>query len=249
MKKTQFSVLLFGILMICAGNLLAQTPKVWVTAGGKGAIGGNFLSQPENSLEQVGIVAPFDDGAGGIGGGGGIFGELRILKQHLGLEVDLIFDANKTWCTITYNNVWDVDFILKYTNLRIPVLVTGAATHGRVRLSAAVGPEFRVGLNADSDVASPDLSSAQLDSTRSLFSATKRNDVALAWELGMAIAAGPLEITVDLRFAHVLSLPKAYEDRVTIAEVGDAVNIDTQAGHSADGRIMLGVGYVFTAGK
>ena len=233
--------LLIGLLLIVSGSAWAQTPKVWITAGAKGGIGGNYLSEPDDATWYSG---PFEDGAGGIGGGGGIFGDVRFLNQHLGLEVDLLIDANKTWCSFN-----DADFILKYANLRIPVLVKGSVNHGNTRLGLGIGPEFRVGLNADTDIEAPDFwPQSNVDALKEQFTAKKRNDVALAWELAFGFAVKRVEITLDVRFSYNLTLPKEYLDRLNYnsdSETSDGV----EAGHTVDARILLGVGYVFTAGE
>ena len=230
--------LLIGLLVLISSSAWAQTPKVWITAGAKGAIGGNYMSEPDDAALWAGA---FEDGAGGIGGGGGIFGDVRILKQHLGLEVDLLIDANKTWC-----NFNDVDFILKYKLLKIPVLVKVGTQTSVVRISAGIGPEFRIGLNADTELESD--AGYDLSDLEPRFTAAKRNDVALAWELALGFMVSKIEIALDLRFAYNLTFPKGYVDR-THVDLGNNTMHGVEAGHTVDARIMLGVGYVFTAGE
>ncbi|MBN2526601.1 MAG: outer membrane beta-barrel protein [Deltaproteobacteria bacterium] len=225
--------LLFGVIMLASGSVQAQTPKVWITAGAKGGVGGNYLSVPDMLIEADGV--PFNDGGGGIGGGGGIFGEVRFLQQHLGFEMDLLLDGNKTWCSIN-----DVDFIMKYTQLRIPLLLKGSLVSGITRVSLGIGPEFRVGLNASTDIDPADDVPAIV---RDGFKADAVGGVGLAWEFALAFMLSPIEITVDLRFAYNASLEKDFEDRI------DRDTRIYEATHSVDGRIMIGVGYVFTAGK
>ena len=81
---------------------------------------------------------------------------------------------------------------------------------------------------------------------KALFSSRKRNDVALAWELAFGFLVKQIEITLDLRFTYNLTLPKELEERV---HADNQTGSEVEAGHTVDGRIMLGVGYVFTAGK
>ena len=222
------------VLLLVSGSAGAQTPKMWVTAGAKGAIGGNYLSKPDDSSLWVGA---FENGGGGIGGGGGIFGDMRFLNQHLGFEVDLLFDANKTWC-----NFNDIDFILKYTTMRIPILVKAGTQTGIVRISAGIGPEFRIGLSADTDLETD--TGYDLSAFKARFTAAKRNDVALTWGVALGFMVSKIEITVDLRFAYNLTLPKGYLDR-THADPANNTMLGVEAGHTVDGRIMLGAGYVF----
>lgn len=224
--------------MLFSTVAFAQSSKVKATVGAKGAIGGNYLSTPDNTIP--GTVGIFDDGAGGIGGGGGIFGDIRFLKEHLGLEVDILFDGNKTWC-----NLNDADFILKYTSLRIPLLLKGSVLSGITRISAGIGPEFRFGLKADTDVEAPNANAAELATVKSMFLSSKRNDVALAWEFALGFMVKRIEITLDLRFSYNLTLPKDYLDRVNLNASRN--EMDVEAGHTVDGRLLLGIGYVFSA--
>lgn len=231
LNKMKLLGMLLGILLPITAAQGAQASLVSGSVGVKGGVGGNYLSEPDDASGMEGV---FTDGGGGVGGGGGIFGEIRLLNDHLGLEVDLLLDVNKTWCD--YN---DVDFILKYTDLRIPILVKLSATMGILRIGVGVGPEIRVGLNASAEMDAPD----NINVSALSFSAAKRNDVALAWELAFAIDLKIIEITLDARFSANLTLPKSYYDRNHLSN-GNAT-IETEAAHNVDVRILAGAAYVF----
>ena len=231
LNKMKLFGMILGILLPLTSTHGAQASLISGSAGVKGAVGGNYLSEPDGATGMVGI---FTDGGGGVGGGGGIFGEIRLLNDHLGLEVDLLLDANKTWCD--YNSV---DFIIKYTDLRIPVLVKASTTKGILRLGVGIGPEIRIGLSASTEMDAPN----NVDVSALTFTAVKRNDVALAWELAFAINLKIIEITLDARFSANLTLPKEYFDRNHFANANSS--IETEAAHSVDARILAGVAYVF----
>ncbi len=223
-----------------------ETPFFGWSAGIKGSIGGNYLTPPKDVPAGLGD-APLADGAGGLGGGGGIAGEFRALWGHLGLEVDLLFDRSKNWANITYGDVVETDWIFRATSLRIPILVEGYLDGEMVRASLGIGPEFVVGLNADTDVevtsGSQYVSASDLANLRSRFTARTATDTYLAVALGFAIKVWVLSITIDLRYAYNLTQPDAYLDRLEIQGTGDDWTIDTLALSTMDGRLMLGLSY------
>ncbi|MBN2801460.1 MAG: outer membrane beta-barrel protein [Deltaproteobacteria bacterium] len=255
-KSVLFSLVFSGMFIssvvfaddgIVAADDSVKESKVWLDVGVKGAVGGDYLSKPDVPDYMAGFVVPFDDGAGGIGGGGGIFADLRILKQHLGLEVGLLFDANKLWCNITQNGLVKVNYAFKENNLRIPVLLKGNIVNGITRIGLGIGPEFIIGTGASTDVTIEEgaeyVTAAQLQDFNDMFSASKRNDVALAWEFSMAFMVKKVAITLDLRFSYNLTLPKGYLERVEFDNSYSSADI--QAGHTVDGRILLGAAYMF----
>ncbi len=193
-------------------------PIVWLDVGAKGAIGGQYYTVPDDNV--AGRVAPFYDGAGGIGGGGGMFFEVRALGQHLGLEFDLLFENSKTWC-----NVNDTDYIMRYTTMRIPILLKGNIVQKTTRVGIGLGPEFIPGLSAKAE----------------LVDVAKRNDVALAWEFASAFMVKKVAITFDVRFAYHFTFPKSWDERVS--------NGTYEAGHTIDMHFLLGAAYVFDFGE
>jgi hypothetical protein len=231
----------------------AQDHFFGASLGLKGGFGGNYLSKPDNTLPGT---LPFDGGAGGIGGGGGIYTEFRILWDHLGLEVDFLFDRSKNWCNIEYNGLVDTDWIYHQTALRIPVLLKGALSKGITRASLGIGPEFVVGLAAETDIEVNEgeqyLGPGGTAALRSIYSASTQTDVFLAFDLGLAFLVWNLAITVDLRYAYNLTQPKDYEDRVELDSSLDPTTNEwqlnqatTAASNSMDLRLMLGISYEF----
>ena len=216
------------------------------SAGVKGGFGGNYLTPPDDVPLGLGD-APLADGAGGFGGGGGIAGEFRALWGHLGLEIDILFDRQKNWASITYNNVVETDWITRATSLRVPILLEGHLDGPMVRASLGIGPEFVVGLAADTDVEVTEggqyVTAGDLADIRSRFSARTATDTYLAVALGFAIKVWVLNITIDLRYAYNLTQPDAYLDRAAITADSTGWTIDTVASSTMDGRVLLGVSY------
>ncbi|MCP4678055.1 MAG: hypothetical protein GY854_21590 [Deltaproteobacteria bacterium] len=108
-----------------------------VSLGAKGAFGGNYLTEPDEPWSQDDSLA-FESGAGGIGGGGGLYTEFRVLWGYLGLEIDLLFDHSKNWCSIEYSNAVDTDWIYSFTAMRIPLLIKGNIEMKKSRVSLGV---------------------------------------------------------------------------------------------------------------
>ena len=191
------------------------------SAGVVGAVGGNYLTPPEDVPAGYGELA-FADGAGGLGGGGGIAGEIRILWGHLGLEVDLIFERSKNWASITYGDVVETDWIVRSTSLRIPILLEGSLENELLRASLGVGPEIAVGLGAETDVETTSgaeyVSAGDLAAIRDRFGAASATDTLLTVGLGFAVKVWVLAIRFDFRYAYNLTQPDGYLDRVDRSE-------------------------------
>lgn len=211
-----------AVVSLIAASAGAE-PIVWLDVGAKGAVGGQYYTEPDG-IDRGAV--PFDDGAGGIGGGGGIFFETRFLGQHLGLEFDLLVESNKTWC-----NVNDTDYVLRYTTMRLPILLKGHIVKDTSRIGFGLGPEFIPGLSAESE----------------LVGAVKRNDVALAWEFAMAFMVKKVAITFDVRFAYHFTFPKSWDERHsnTAASIWGSY----EAGHTIDMHFLLGAAYQFDFGE
>ncbi|MBN2718992.1 MAG: PorT family protein [Deltaproteobacteria bacterium] len=250
--------IVFGGTVALADTARAE-PKVWVSAGIKGAIGGNRITEaedkdiyvPDLGTEPAGdVLLPFMDGGGGTGGGGGVFGEVRILRQHLGLEMDVLFDANKTWYEVVAPDSVQMNYILKYAFIRLPLLLKVNLKTGATRFGFCIGPEFRFGLWARTDVEVTEneelVTGEELSAIRSTMSIRKRNDVGLTWGVSLGFDASPMEITLDLRFSHALSWPEEYGKRVKIEIRNRETLYAYQAGHSLDGRMLLGIAWGFS---
>ncbi len=224
-----------------------DTPFFGVSLGAKGCFGGNFVTSPDNAPAWALV---YDDGAGGIGGGGGLYTEFRILKGHLGLEFDLIFEHNKNWSSITFNNVLETDWIFTFNAVRMPLLLEGSLESESVRGSLGVGPEFVVGTGAATDIQVTEGSQyldedglQALQASRNRFTASKQTDTYICFGLGLAIKVWKLAVTIDMRYAYNLTQPSEYDDRVEYSGSTTEPDVETIASNSMDLRILLGVAY------
>ncbi len=221
-----------------------DTPFFGVSLGVKGAFGGNFVTNPDNA--PIGAII-YDDGAGGIGGGGGLYTEFRILKGHLGLEFDLIFEKNKNWSSITFSNVVETDWIFTFNAVRMPLLLEGSVESESVRGSLGIGPEFVVGTGASTDIqvteGSQYVDENELQASRNRFTASKQTDTYICFGLGLAIKVWKLAVTIDMRYAYNLTQPSEYDDRVKYSGSTTDPDVETIASNSMDLRILLGVAY------
>jgi hypothetical protein len=244
--KTQILVTFFICCLLVATKSFGQeTPSsgkgdfFGVSLGAKGAIGGNYLNKPNETLTDGSL--PYEDGAGGWGGGGGLYTEFRILWGYLGLEFDLLFDHSKNWCDIDFNTL-ETSWIYSFTSLRMPILLKGNLLTDTTRVSFGIGPEFAVGLSTDTDIEFGQTFGAA-DQWRQNFTARKQNDTFLCFDLGLALKVWELAITIDLRYSYNLSQPDKYEDRTEVVGNDETFTVDTIASNTMDGRILLGIAY------
>jgi len=221
----------------------ARAEFLWeLRAGAKGCFTGNLYYEPENALPNS---EPFwGDTQFYIGGGGGLFVELNLLK-FIGLEVDVLYEAN----ALTFKediSGFEYDYNTRYRQVRIPLLVKGVLPMGNAELSLGVGPEFVVGLDASVDfdyhtVATPEIKAA----LKEYYKAEKASDTFLDLDLGVNIKVWKLFIPVSLRVGFNLTEPSDYEDRVELTNVGGNWHAKVRAIESYHFTLMAGVGYVF----
>ncbi len=249
------SLLLAAALLSGAGPAFAElagpnsniSEFFGVSAGAKGAFGGNYLNEPDEGIP--GAELPYESGAGGWGGGGGLYTEFRVLWGFLGLEFDLLFDHAKNWCGIDYNSIVDTEWIYTATSLRMPLLLKGNLEMKAARVGLGIGPEFVIGLKTGTDIQITDgetyTNPADVDLWRSRFHSKKQTDTHLCVNLGIAIKVWKLAITIDLRYSYNLTQPDDYLDRVEYTGPDNATDITTLASHTMDGRFLLGIAYEF----
>jgi len=223
----------------------AERPFFGVSLGGKGTVGGNLWTAPEHSPSYALI---FDGTAGGWGGGGGLYTELRVLWGYLGLEVDVLFERNSSWHNVTWNNVLGVDWVLKWTSLRVPILVKGIIPTSPVRISLGMGPEIVAGLGAETDLIvtkGEDLVPAtDIDGLRQAFITEAQTDTYFTLDLGFAAEVWQLAVTFDIRAGFNLTQPSDHDDRITYTMVGnDLERLEIIASNSMDFRALLGVAW------
>jgi hypothetical protein len=217
-----------------------KEPFFGLSLGVKGGGGGNYVTKPD-SVPATYDSAPFADGGGGWGAGGGLYTELRVFGHYLGLEIDLLFDHTKNWCNIEYNDVVKMDYIYSFTAVRVPFLIKGSLESGMTRFSLGLGPEISAGFGVARDVEIT--KGAQyvpsLAPILAAYSASAQTDVLLDVDLGAAFRVAPIAITLDIRFAYNLTQPTNFDDRISITGSG----LDTMASSTLDLRILVGVAY------
>jgi hypothetical protein len=223
----------------------AERPFFGVSLGGKGTVGGNLWTQPDNSPSYA---LMFDGTAGGWGGGGGLYTELRALWGYLGLEVDVLVERNSSWHNVTWNNVLGVDWVLKWTSLRVPILVKGIIPTSPVRVSFGMGPEIVAGLGAETDLVvtkGEDLvPAADIDRLREAFITEAQTDTYFTLDLGFAAEVWQLAVTFDIRAGFNLTQPSAHDDRITYTVNGaELQSLEVIASNSMDFRALLGVAW------
>jgi hypothetical protein len=220
----------------------AEDPFFGLSVGLKGSFGGNYLTDPESAPNWALV---YEDGAGGIGGGGGLYAELRVLEGHLGLEFDILFESNKNWTSIEFSNIVDTDWITRFRTMRLPLLLEGSLEGETTRVSLGVGPEFVVGLDASTDIEVTDgaqyVEAGVMDAQRANFVARKQTDTFLCVGLGLAFKVWKLAISLDLRYAYNLTQTKDYMERMNYS--ADYQVVDVVASSSMDMRLLLGIAY------
>ena len=251
-KRASSLTIAILVLSVCAAARAedgSQKPFFGVSAGVKGGVGGNYLSDPDHAPAYS---APFDDGAGGVGGGGGIALEFRALWGHLGLELDTLFEGNKNWCNIEWTNNGfrlKTDWIYHYQTVRLPLLLEGSVENSLVRGSLGIGPEFVIGTKTSTDVVITDGSNAQTEALvaawKDGFDARKQTDTLLCVGVGLAFKVWKLDITLDVRYAYDAGQPKSFDDRerVTTSTQTGYGSVSAIASSTMDLRLLLGIAY------
>lgn len=252
MQRTSIAILALVLLATFTATAGAQdktntAPKFFgISAGLKGSIGGNYLTDPANvPPHDSSISLVYEDGAGGLGGGGGLYTEFRILRGHLGLEFDVLFEGNKNWSSIEYSGAVDTDWIYRFNTVRLPLLLEGSLEGETTRVSLGLGPEFVVGTKASTDIEVTDgaqyVEPGTLDQPRNNFKARKQTDTFLCVGLGLAFKVWQLAITLDLRYAYNLTQAKDYMERMSYSDDYQSMNV--VASSTMDMRLLLGIAY------
>jgi len=236
--------------LLIAGCLLApraasaEVPKP-VFGGSAGALftfGGDMWTEPDApiSLDSV----PFGDVSGGYGVGGGVFFEARLIK-YIGLELDLLFEGNRMWYDIDYNIAGleaELRYNLKYTVIRMPLLVKGVLETNAMRVSIGLGPEFVFTRGDRFEIEELSDWGADLTAIENQYHTVSQNDVFLCVAIGFAFKVKMLSIPLNIRYSHNFTQPEDYQDR--IGDIGAGEHRYT-ASQSMDLRIQLGLAYDF----
>jgi len=224
----------------------AEKPFFGLSVGAKGGGGGNLWSDPPN---EPAYALMFDDDTGGWGAGGGLYAEFRVLWGYLGLEIDLLFETNTIWHEITWNQVLETNWILSWTSMRLPILLEGNLDSDLIRISLGFGPEFVVGLGAETEIEITSgrqyISDADLANLRSSFTTEKQTDTYLTLGLGLAVKVWRLAISLDLRAGFNMTQPEDHDDRITYHtdSAGEYAGLDVISSSSIDFRALLGVAW------
>jgi hypothetical protein len=238
-----------GALLFPQSAEAGDLGKVQLTVGAKGGASGNFLSEPDNG--PAGVAAPFEEGAGGWGGGGGLFAETRFLKGHLGVETGLAFDFARNKSTITWNDTVETEWGWKQLQLRVPLLIQGGTSDqkDKPRFAVGVGPEFVIPVSSKPHFAITE-GEAFIDESffADGFTVNDKAYVNFLANIGLGIPVGPVRLTFDLRYALGLGLGKDYDERVDFEPLANPIQTDVLARYNMDLRVLLGVGYDFKFG-
>jgi hypothetical protein len=236
------SIPLLLAAMTFSAPVRAGIAKEDIFGGSVGAlftIGGDLWTEPDHPGVSFDGV-PFGDTAGGLGVGGGVFFQARFIK-YIGLEIGLLFEHDYQWYDIEYNDVTDLRYHLRYTLVRIPILVQGVLDTPTVRVSLGIGPEIALSRGARTDVTLESGPAGDLESLKARFKARNQNDVMLAVALGFAFKVWKLSIPFDIRYAYNLTQPDGHEERLDMSPS----SMSLVASHSMDLRLMAGVAYDF----
>jgi hypothetical protein len=239
-----FAGLLLAALLLAPQVAAGKVPEP-VFAGSGGAlftVGGDLWTEPDApfNLDHV----PFGDMSGGYGVGGGLFFEARFIK-YIGLELDLLFEGNRMWYDIELSSgpsTAEFRFNLKYTAIRIPILVKGVFETESMRVSLGLGPEFVFTRGDRFEIEELSDWGADLTALENQYETVSQNDVFLCVAVGFAFKVKMLSIPLNIRYSHNFSQPDGYQDRM-----GDLMAAERRytASHSMDLRIQLGLAYDF----
>ena len=217
-----------------------ENKPMWLGLGIRAGGGGNILLKPDgvSDIPDIG-GAPFRKGGGDLAGGGGAFIEARWLKGHLGLEVGVWNERNRTWTTqsmddpFTGASVGNNKFIYYYSVVHFPLLLEAHILKKNHRVSFGLGPEFTIGL-ASTDV------KIQSDVVNSDNVRVKRtNDVLGAFNIGWGVKFGDWVVGLDLKTTYNFTQPRDYSDRVSPRSGGFQV----LGSHTIDFRLAVNLMY------
>jgi hypothetical protein len=195
----------------------------------------------QNGAPQSFTLPIFDETRGGYTLSTGFFVE-GIFFEHLGLEIGMQFVQHNLLETIewTYTETTisggqtsvvafqaDSEQTLKWTAVHIPILLKAVIPTESTRVSLGVGPEFALSSWGRSSFRITDggvddgSGNMLLPGSRSALRSVDhrlRDSVYLAVAFGLEITAGDFVVPIDIHWGYNLSQPRAYRERVAIAE-------------------------------
>jgi hypothetical protein len=226
----------FGLLsVLCVLGSSAHAHAFYdLRVGAKGSVNGVAWAAPDNS--PPGSAALWGDNQFLMGGGGGLFGDLRLFKL-LGLELDLLFESNKL--TFNYSvGALSYDYDTKFLQFRAPILAKLCLPLGPLEMTFGFGPEFVKGMNADVTVSDA--------VAQPFYAAEPGSDTFLNFDWALNVRLGKLFIPIGLRFRLNVTQPSEYADRVTVEPTAAGLPKGTvDAIESYSFGLNLGLGWVF----
>jgi hypothetical protein len=227
---------------------VARAGFAWeLRVGAKGAFTGNLFTEPDDAPPNSEPV--WGDAQFFVGGGGGLFVEVNFLS-FLGLEVDLLYQANALTFEEDFGG-FEYDYTTRFKQLRLPLLIKGTLPLGMAELSLGVGPAFVFGLGAGVDfdihtALSPAAKQAALDQLDALYDAERTDGTFLDVDLGINLKVWKLFIPISLRVGINLDQPDDYDGRVTLDVEGTTLrNARVRAIESYQFSLLAGVGWLF----
>lgn len=223
----------------------AAEKKFESSAGLKLLAGGNLWTTPSD-------VPGGDDGlgftaeGGGFGWGAAAYYEARFIK-HLGLEVDLGYDASTLQRDVTYNGVVKVREKVTRSGLRLGLIAKGIVPAPFGRLWFGLGPEYVAAgsVDASNEITEGEQFLTNKAEVENAISAKGKSSTMLTFAFGLAIHIGEnLEIPVDVRAAKNMSQDSKWEDRVEVTSLAPP-KYEVTAQNSWDFRLGTGIGYRF----
>ncbi len=249
--------LCLAVLGLGLASPAAALPLVDLDFGVKGGVNAALLVVEPNFEHDWAQTLYEDDDAFGVAGGGGIYGQVRLLDS-VGLEVDLLFSRDQTRRTEKFSGAGGyvkLDHTDWANNLRIPVLLKGFWGLGPVSLSLGAGIEWVHALSTGHDLEEAEslnasVSEEQLDVYRKSLTSSSADALFLLGQLELAIELAFLTIPIDLRVGRNLSQSDTFEDRYdyTFEQTGPIVRVtgaDIAATYSWDFRLLTGIAYSF----
>lgn len=243
MKRILPVAMVTTVLLFCSAAQAGISRKdiFHGSAGGLFTLGGNLWTEPDHSSTYSMDGVPFGDTAGGLGVGGGFFFQARFIKW-IGLEVDFLFEYDHQWYNIEYDGgVADVRYHMRYTLIRIPILLQVVFNTPSMRITLGLGPEFTVSRNNHDDVTVESGAVLNRDEIERLFNTRKQSDVNLCVALGFAFKVWKLSIPFNIRFAYNGTQPDDYLKRLELS----GGSTEVVASQSMDLRLMTGLAYDF----
>jgi hypothetical protein len=222
----------------------AEAMPFWLGIGIRAGGGGNILLKPTGARPLSSVdMAPFEDGGGGLAGGGGAFLEMRWIRGHMGLELGAWNERNRTWATVDArdplgNTVTGNKVIYYYSVAHLPILLKFYLLKGQHRVSFGLGPEFTIGLKSTHIELQSDLAISNLR-------VKTENDILAAVVIGWGIKYGDWVVGLDLKSTYNVTQPREYNERVTARAEGFQVI----GSHTIDFRLMFSLMYEMGFGR